>query len=329
LCFHCVPLPKMAMILLKEGHRSLGETVDDLLQWQPSSFSDDDKKDQHRRAMKVELDDFDNVSYRVRIVKPNYDSMCVSANIPFFDDIAEHGADAELKKTYGAYLADSPEAGYNISLNVNFNDFSTEATQKKMKEDLENIKPNILGSVFHHFFDAVAAGKTCEKFMFDLRADTQVYFSPKADRVTVTFGVDFRDKFDKVLARIFLTEFQDAKRRRELGAAPPVSFDVNPTLEMQEFGITEATGNLGFISFAVLKTHVGTQAKRDKIVATLQGFRTYLQYHIKCSKSYFHMRMRKRCVDLLKVLNRAKVKPIVSNSTAVVVKMKAKGKSVS
>jgi actin related protein 2/3 complex subunit 2 len=39
----------------------------------------------------------------------------------------------------------------------------------------------------------------------------------------------------------------------------------------------------------------------------MQMFRNYLAYHIKCSKAYFHSRMRARVVSLIKILNRAKV----------------------
>jgi actin related protein 2/3 complex subunit 2 len=35
------------------------------------------------------------------------------------------------------------------------------------------------------------------------------------------------------------------------------------------------------------------------------SFRNYLHYHIKCSKTYLHMRMRKRVVGWMQVLNRA------------------------
>lgn len=61
----------------------------------------------------------------------------------------------------------------------------------------------------------------------------------------------------------------------------------------------------GFISFAVEPRHV----KGDhlgKAVALLSGFRNYLAYHIKCSKTYLHMRMRHRMDEWMKVLKRAK-----------------------
>jgi len=70
--------------------------------------------------------------------------------------------------------------------------------------------------------------------------------------------------------------------------------------------VTEPTGNLGFVTFAVMKTHL-EQGRKDKVIQVLSVFRNYLQYHIKCSKSYFHSRMRARVVGLLKILARAKV----------------------
>jgi len=140
-----------------------------------------------------------------------------------------------------------------------------------------------------------------------MRSDTTVYFvcDEKVERVTTIFGVDFNEKVDKVLAKVFMQEFVDS--RRSLGFAPPVSWTVAPPNELAKWGITEPTGNLGFISFSILKDHVKTPQKIDQIVAVLQSFRNYIQYHIKCSKSYFHSRMRARCAALLKVLNRAKV----------------------
>jgi len=45
---------------------------------------------------------------------------------------------------------------------------------------------------------------------------------------------------------------------------------------------------------------------RDKTIDMIIQFRNYLHYHIKCSKSHMHTRMRNRVDSLLKVLNRAK-----------------------
>jgi len=76
-------------------------------------------------------------------------------------------------------------------------------------------------------------------------------------------------------------------------------------MELEHYKITQPTGNLGFLSFAVLKSHLD-MGKKDRVINVMQSFRNYIQYHIKCSKSHFHSRMRARVVSLLQVLNRAK-----------------------
>ena len=45
--------------------------------------------------------------------------------------------------------------------------------------------------------------------------------------------------------------------------------------------------------------------RAEKAVTLLSGFRNYLHYHIKATKTYLHMRMRKRVQTWLQVLNRA------------------------
>jgi len=170
------------------------------------------------------------------------------------------------------------------------------------------LKSNAIGGVFHHFFDLVAAGKTADPFKFDLRSDTTVYFFPAADRCVVVFGIDFIDETDKVIAKIFLQEFVDA--RRGLGQAPPCMWGVAPPQELRHYNITENQGILGYLSFALLKNHVGRG--KDQAVKTLQTFRNYLQYHIKCSRSYFHSRMRARVSSLTQVLSRAQQEAVAA-----------------
>jgi len=167
------------------------------------------------------------------------------------------------------------------------------------------LKTNIMGGVFIRFLTNLAkGGPALEPFKFNMRPDTQVFVLSGADRVTAIYQLDFTERVDIAVAKVFLTEFEDS--RRHLQQAPVCSFNVNPPLEMKQFGITEPQGKLGFLSFTLLKNHVDTPVKLDKAVAALHMFRNYLQYHIKCSKTYFHARMRARVQSLLKVLNRAK-----------------------
>lgn len=275
------------MILLEPGNRILEECV---------SSQIDTKGN---REFNVLLCDFDDVTYRIQVEKENSEVLKVSMNLPMYMHTENLGGRAALEKYYGDHIAE-PITGYDITLDVKIPEITD---KEKTVKALSLIKSNITGGVFDHFFTAVLEDQTPEKFNFSLRSDTEVYFCPRADRCIVVFSVDFMDSVDKVLAKVFLQEFVET--RKKLGGAPPVQYGVNPPNELAEFGVTDNQGNLGYISFAILKSHL-SGGKKENVIAVLQTFRTFLQYHIKCSKSHFHSKMRNRVRELIKVLNRAK-----------------------
>ena len=51
----------------------------------------------------------------------------------------------------------------------------------------------------------------------------------------------------------------------------------------------------GFISFGIEKRNIEGN-KKDIVINLLTSFHSYLYYHIKCTKTYLQMRMRKRVV---------------------------------
>lgn len=284
------------MILLEEGNRILQETVS-----QHINLPDDEK----REPLDVRLCDFDDVSYRVQVEKDNLTQMKVSMAVPCYHQIESKGGADALKKYFGDYQC-SPEAGFDITVCIKFDEIKEDKT--KLVERLSQMKILVIGGVFDHFFEALNSGSPkTEPFQFDIRSDTRVYLFPKADRVTVIFSIDFTEAFDKLIAKVFLNEFVLARKNdRSVGAAPSCSFSENPPQELQSVGVNESRGVIGFMSFPVLASHVKDN-KREPVIKTLQTFRTFLQYHIKMAKSNFHQRMRARCVSLIKVLNRAKV----------------------
>jgi actin related protein 2/3 complex subunit 2 len=260
-----------------------------------------------RLPIDVRLCDFDDVMYRVVIDAASLNQMKVSMSLPCWNSIKAVGGETTLKKIYGSMVANSPEASYDITLNINLDALPAGETQATLTDKIAKFKSNIVGGAFDHHFQSLLDGKTTASSQgtkFNLRPDTTVFFFPRADRVTVVYSLDFHDRVDAAIAKVFMQEFVDA--RRKMGAAPPCTFGVNPPLEMKEFNVTEPTGNLGFITFAVLKEHLNGP-KKTKVIDVLTTFRNYVQYHLKCSKSYFHSRMRARVVSLLKMLNRAKV----------------------
>jgi actin related protein 2/3 complex subunit 2 len=257
-----------------------------------------------RLPIDVRLCDFDDVSYRVVVDAASLNLMKVSIALPCWQSIRATGGEAARDRIYGNLVQSSPESGFDITLAVPLDSLPAGETAATLSEKIARFKTNIVGGAFDFHFQSLLEGKSGSASKFNPRPDTTVFFFPRADRVTVVFSLEFGDRVDAAIAKVFMQEFVDAKRR--IAAAPPCTFGVNPPLELKEFNITEPTGNLGFISFAVLKSHLEA-GRKQKVIDVLASFRNYLQYHLKCSKSFFHARMRARAVSLLKLLNRAKV----------------------
>lgn len=278
------------MILLEPGNRILGETVS-------ANILAEGKVE----PCDVRLCDFDDVTYHVQVTPEDRSSMKVSMNLPCYHAIQAKGGEAALKDVFGS-LVGQTETGFDVTVDIPLGQ-GDDAEKAALIKKVSLIKSTVVGGVFKYFFDGLTKGETLEPFKFDLRGDTSVYFFPGKDRVVVVFGLDFSEAVDKVIAKVFMQEFQDAKRR--IGRAPPIVWGVNPPKELSHFDITGPTGNLGFISFAVLPSHL-SGTKQPQVINVMQSFRNYIQYHIKCSKSFFHSRMRARVRELIKVLNRAK-----------------------
>lgn len=278
------------MILLEPGNRILEEAVGSQI-----------LATEKRTPMNVNLCDFDDVSYKITVEEADMDVMHLSMGLPCYYEIGSMGGNAALEQHFKEYIA-TPATGYDITLDIKIDDVQGKTDVVK---SLSLLKSKVVGGVFDHFFNALLEGKPLsDKFKFDLRGDTTVYFIPRDDRVVVVFSIDFTEKVDKAIAKVFMQEFADA--RKKVGRAPPVSWGASPPSELEAWGIKENQGNLGYISFAVLRSHLD-KGKKDSVITIMQSFRTFLQYHIKCSKSHFHSKMRNRVRELLKVKNRATI----------------------
>jgi len=110
-----------------------------------------------------------------------------------------------------------------------------------------------------------------------------------------------------VIAKVFLQEYQDA--RRTMSNAPSVMYSQKePPQELRGVRNLKVGEAQVFVSFVLFQPHIAP-AKREKTIDNIQTFRNYLHYHIKCSKAYLHTRMRNRVRTFLQVLNRAKSEP--------------------
>lgn len=288
------------MILLEKGNRILQETVNQVINRDPDETPTQNPLD-------VRLHDFDDESYRVEVRQGEETKLKISMRSPIYHDIEEFGGKAALEKEYPGMLSD-PASDYHVAIDVDLTKLPEEEEKRdELVKKLACLKGTLNGGMYRWYFEALNNDTIMEKkaAKHDCGGGCEVYFFPRPDRVVVVFGLDFKNEQDTELAKIFLQEFADT--RRKITSAPPTSFDLEGPSELKEGGFSTDGKSGGFISFAILKSHLGDDKKMDHLIHCLASFRSFFQYHLKMSKSHFHSRMRKRTQSLLKVLNRAKV----------------------
>ena len=197
----------------------------------------------------------------------------------------------------------TPDAGYQMALEFDC-DRVGGAGGEEFLNKISDLKRHSLGGPMDKAFTALSAKRSegMPIVKIDYRKNESIFVCPAVAKVVVIFLVDFEDTTDKALARVFLQEFVEAQR--VVRTAPPVSYSALPPGELASLSFPYSSECVGFISFALEERHVAG-ARAAAAVTLLTGFRNYLHYHIKCSKTYLHMRMRKRVAGWLQVLNRA------------------------
>jgi actin related protein 2/3 complex subunit 2 len=196
----------------------------------------------------------------------------------------------------------APADGFNYALQFDCDNLPGDATQ--FLNSVSELKRHIAGGPLDRAFDALQAKKvdSVPRLAVQYRKSETMYIVPGGGKVLVVFQVDFADVTDRALARVFLQEFVEAQR--SVRSAPSVGFSKEPPAEIAGLPVAPRAETAGYISFSVDDRFVAANNK-DKTITLLVGFRNYLHYHIKCSKTYLHMRMRKRVAGWMLVLNRA------------------------
>lgn len=93
---------------------------------------------------------------------------------------------------------------------------------RKQREDFASgiatkfaqFKKDFLGAPFRRAFKGLAAknGNTQHSCEISYRQDESYFVSVAPSEVTVSFGLNFENKEDKALAKVFLQEFVDSRR---------------------------------------------------------------------------------------------------------------------
>jgi len=249
--------------------------------------------------------DFDGVTFHLFTDANTKNILNISMSIKCWGELKKFGVDEVMKKEYGQYITGT-ETGYDIT--IQFDLAKPPQDKVKFAHNISLLKRHAFAAPFYKVFNDIEAKKGAGPIVELRYRDEEAYFlKPESDRCIVIFSIQFKDADDVVFAKVFLQEFQDA--RRTMSNAPSVTYSQKePPLELQGVKNLRVGANNGYVSFVLFAPHI-TGNKREKTIDNIQTFRNYLHYHIKCSKAYLHTRMRTKVRSFLQVLNRAKSEP--------------------
>lgn len=242
----------------------------------------------------------------------NRDILYVSMKVQGGAELAKFGMTEHLKKQYGDMLLAKPtESGYDVSLKLDLTNLD-EAKKKKYLEIVPLLKRYIMMGPFVHVFDKFKKGEKFDPIRIPYRTDENIYIVSYEKALVIIYSIHFVDADDVVMAKTFLQELKDAKKDRALGNAPSVNFtqgekplELKETVKSSEPDDRDQLKEWGFISMSLSERHV-EEKNRDNVIDKLVSFRSYLHYHLKCTKAYMHIRTRDRVSKLLQNLEASK-----------------------
>lgn len=256
-----------------------------------------------RESCEIKFCDFDGINFKMSVedATPNIVKICMAT--PDWNSLAKYGAKTKLAKQYPGMETD-PDPGFDLALEF---DCDSLENPDKTLEDVANLRMHMVTSPIDAAFDSLLnrSGGNGEIQQINYRDQGKMWVLPKADRVVVIMSIDFTDETDRSISKVFLQEFVETQRTVRNATTPTVTFGKNPPTELTSLNLGTPENTVGYVLFSFLKTGM-TETSRARAMSLLSQFRVYLHYHIKASKTYLHMRMRKRVNTWLQVLNRAK-----------------------
>jgi len=281
------------MILLDYHNKIIEDTLLEKFETEEGKFE----------SVEAVICDFDQTTFHLFTDQNQKNLFRVSLSMKCYSELKKYGVDEVMQKNYGSLITNT-EQGYDITLEI---DLAKSQDKAKLARSVSLLKRHALAAPFYRVFSDIESKKVGGLVEIRYRDEEAIFIKPENDRCIVIFDVLFRDPDDVVMAKLFLQEYQDA--RRTMSNAPSVLFSQKePPLELKGVKNLRVGDAQGFVSFVLFQPHIAA-AKRDRTIDNIQTFRNYLHYHIKCSKAYLHTRMRNRVRTFLQILNRAKSEP--------------------
>ena len=254
-------------------------------------------------VMEVKAFEYDGISFFFKTTEPKHRTCEVSMTGDVVSELVKYGGEATLEETYEKY---EPNVDGN-TVTLKFDADNLPEDPEAVVEKIANLKRNLFGAPFESCFYALKEdGVKLDPIAYEYRKDGLMFLVPSKDNVAVIFQMYFPDETDQELAKILLNEFTEVQRSVNSspatmffeGKAPPAAKEVLSDIPNEK--------NSFFLQILVTKTHLKTEKQRKRVISLLINIRTYMLYHMKCTKAYVMSRMRTKYDDLRKSLNRCK-----------------------
>lgn len=257
-----------------------------------------------RKPFKEVLADFNKSMWN--IVKSKEGTFKVYAMIPCWKELKANRAMDYLNQVYGSIVGDSDMQGYDVCLTIPEKADKPEEFAMNCSKLLTNmlIGPAVV------LANEVKEGKAADKLIqINYRPGEAYWLKPNGDRLTVIFSIRFADKDDAVFGRVFINEF--SKGQQGCPSCDVVTRKNSPPpSELKTVkGLSDENC---YASFLMEKRHLNNPAKSLEILMTC---RNYINFHVKCSKAFLHIRMRNKVSHMQLVLNRSKPERAVEKKT--------------
>merc|ERR1712225_84897 len=192
------------MILLETGSRILEEVIRQRVQ--------SDK----REAVDITLADFDGVQYHIATNATQRNLVTVSISWPCISQMKQFGTDAKVQSFYGP-LVTSAENGYDYTLQF---DLDNLADKETLPGKIALFKRTVVAAPLEAVFDGKPGLPPV--ITINYRTNEAVYLKREGNNVAVIFSINFKDKDDIVIGKVFLQELEAA--RKTINNAPAITF---------------------------------------------------------------------------------------------------------
>jgi actin related protein 2/3 complex subunit 2 len=163
-----------------------------------------------------------------------------------YSELEKYGVNEELKAIYGDLIV-APEQGYQVSLKV-----EVEKLDADMIKKISLLRRNAFAAPYKKAFEAQKQGLETPLMVVHYRDAEAFFIQAQPDRVTVIFSTEFKEEQDRIIGKVFLQEFVDARRQPSTQNAPQVLYtNRDPPLELRGVAGLKDSENMGYVTFGM------------------------------------------------------------------------------